>query len=280
MAPLLPLSFVNLAGRSGTGASSGGNPYEPLGQQPSTPIEKANLRSFQSSKSGSSSSNSSSSSSNTSRPGTRLLSALIHLAVIGFAAFGVASLVEEKLGRLVRVHRLTTEQLSQTGWERQPLVVSAHDDILSNNNNLHDHASESSSSASNQKQQSTSAAVFRDFSSNADAPASIDQQHLLILTPCRNCADTLERYFQLVTALDHPKQQTSIGFLVSDETDATVDLMTDFIAAHQDDYRRMTLLRKDFTIPDVLEGSARHSAYLQDQRRCVSLYSFRNCSWN
>lgn len=180
--------------------------------------------------------------------GCRLWVSLFQLAVVVLACFGISQFVEQKLGRLIRVHRLSDQELSQVGWSRPPLRTTF---TSSPTEPAHSHARP----------------LVHDFQSSSSSPQTIQDQHLLILTPCRNCATTLPRYFELVESLDHPKDKTSIGFLVSDDTDDTVDLMSDFITRHQDEYRQLTLLRKDFSLPSMLEGPARHSAYLQDQRR-------------
>lgn len=184
----------------------------------------------------------------------RLISTAVQLVIVAMACFGLSQLVEQKLGRIIRVHRLSAEELSQAGWTRPTLSQSHLAGASGDVTMLSDAASKM---------------IVKDFNALDEVSQSIKDQSLLILTPCRNCATTLPRYFDLVSNLTHPKDKTSIGILVGDESDNTVELVSEFMTKHQSEYHRLTLLRKDFSLPAMteLEGAARHSAYLQDQRR-------------
>lgn len=91
---------------------------------------------------------------------------------------------------------------------------------------------------------------------------------LLVLTPMKNAARFLDRYFTNLAALEQDPADISLGFLVSDSTDGTTDALRARLPELEARYRRVTIVEKDFgfTIPEDLR---RWSAALQAPRRIV-----------
>jgi hypothetical protein len=113
--------------------------------------------------------------------------------------------------------------------------------------------------------------TLHDFADLSKAPRTPDEQHVLILSPLRNAEPTLSAFFSLLATFDHPRAQTSLGFLIGDEEDATGSLVADWVKeqVEKGEYRHVTLIRKDFGL-DSPKGNARHVKWVQPQRRCVT----------
>jgi hypothetical protein len=105
-------------------------------------------------------------------------------------------------------------------------------------------------------------------SSNAQSSRAATPPRVLILTPVKQAAAHLERYFELLGRLDHPRDRLSLGLLESDSTDGTFELLEGRIAALREDYARVTLVKRDFAFhfPD---GVPRWAPPLQLARRTV-----------
>ncbi|RKP06955.1 hypothetical protein THASP1DRAFT_6863, partial [Thamnocephalis sphaerospora] len=69
---------------------------------------------------------------------------------------------------------------------------------------------------------------------------------LLMLTPLKNAASQLDRYFHLLAQMTYPKHRMSLAFLVGDETDDTYDRLIEHLYRVRSQYRRVIVLRKDF----------------------------------
>ena len=95
-----------------------------------------------------------------------------------------------------------------------------------------------------------------------------DPATILILTPVKQAAAHLDRYFELIAQLDHPAEQISLGMLEGDSSDGTYELIEQRFERLRDRHRRVTLVRWDagFQFP---EGVARWVAPLQLPRRVV-----------
>lgn len=92
------------------------------------------------------------------------------------------------------------------------------------------------------------------------------QSHVLILTPLKNAAAYLPRYFELVNRLTYPKELISLSFLVSDTDDNTVDMLKNF--AHQGhNFHHINILERDFNYE--LPEDRRHTFELQPMRRAM-----------
>ncbi|KAI8337066.1 Anp1-domain-containing protein [Chlamydoabsidia padenii] len=106
----------------------------------------------------------------------------------------------------------------------------------------------------------------------ATGQAADNEEHVLILTPLKNAASYLPRYFELVHRMNYPKHLISMAFLVSDTSDDTVAILKekaeDFLnPAEQDEerYHSISIFEKDFDF--VLPEDRRHEFEMQPLRR-------------
>lgn len=93
-------------------------------------------------------------------------------------------------------------------------------------------------------------------------------ERLLILTPMKQCAHILDRYLANIAGLEKDPAEISLGFLVSDSTDGTLELLRERLPELEARYRRVTVVEKDFGF-DVPEDLRRWSASIQAPRRIV-----------
>ena len=91
---------------------------------------------------------------------------------------------------------------------------------------------------------------------------------LLVLTPMKQAAAQLDRYFASLAKLEQDPADISLGFLVSDSPDGTAAALRERLPELQRRYRRVTLIERDFdfTVPEDLR---RWSAAIQAPRRTV-----------
>jgi hypothetical protein len=78
---------------------------------------------------------------------------------------------------------------------------------------------------------------------------------VLVLTPLKQAAMHLDRYFELLSSLSFPAEQISLGLLEGDSTDDTYAQVTRRLDALRARYRRVTLTRWDagFQFPAGIE---------------------------
>jgi len=190
---------------------------------------------------------------------------IAQIVVVGFACYGILMLVDIMLGRVVRVTKSTPEQLKQAGWARQPFKMPTDQTILENSFNM-------------------GRVVMHEFPPTSDIhlSKSVNDLHLLILSPFRNAEKNLPTLFELLGLLQHPKENTSLGFLIGDEDDRSSTLLHAFATSTKArEYRQVTLLRKDFNM-DIPGGNNRHLSFLQNERRYVSICpdpKFKHMKW-
>ncbi len=91
---------------------------------------------------------------------------------------------------------------------------------------------------------------------------------VLVLTPVKQAAGNLDRYFAVLAQLDHPAGRLSLGLLEGDSTDDTYERLQAALPALRATYRRVTLAKWDahFQIPP---GVPRWAPPLQLPRRVV-----------
>src|SRR5262245_29942458 len=91
---------------------------------------------------------------------------------------------------------------------------------------------------------------------------------VLVLTPVKQAAHHLQRYFEALRELDYPADRISLGMLEGDSTDRTYERIAERLIALRERYRRVTLARWDagFQLPD---GVPRWALPLQLPRRVV-----------
>ncbi|KAI8093042.1 Anp1-domain-containing protein [Halteromyces radiatus] len=107
----------------------------------------------------------------------------------------------------------------------------------------------------------------------ATGQAKDNEEHVLILTPLKNAASYLPRYFELVDRMSYPKHLISLAFLVSDTTDDTVAILKEKAEQftgnnndpQQERYHSISIFEKNFDF--VLPEDRRHEFEMQPLRR-------------
>jgi GT2 family glycosyltransferase len=91
---------------------------------------------------------------------------------------------------------------------------------------------------------------------------------VLILTPVKQAAKHLDRYFELLAGLQYPAERISLGLLEGDSTDDSYGKIAERLGALREHYRKVTLLQwnANFQFPDGVE---RWAAPFQLPRRVV-----------
>ncbi|WP_326601725.1 glycosyltransferase [Streptomyces sp. NBC_01800] len=79
----------------------------------------------------------------------------------------------------------------------------------------------------------------------AVAPAS-ERPLVLVLTPLKDAAAFLPGYLDSLRSLDYPREAISLGLLEGDSKDTTPELLQQVLPALEAEYRRVTLVRRDF----------------------------------
>jgi hypothetical protein len=69
---------------------------------------------------------------------------------------------------------------------------------------------------------------------------------VLILTPVKQAARHLDRYFELIGRLDYPPDRISLGMLESDSTDGTFERVQERLPELRERYAKVTLVKRDF----------------------------------
>lgn len=98
---------------------------------------------------------------------------------------------------------------------------------------------------------------------------------VLLLTPLKQASGHLEQYFGLIQSLTYPKSKISLGYLVSDSSDGTYELVKQHF--HSDlgasengtKYKRITLIKQDFSYNPGTSWGDIHSLRNQLSRRSV-----------
>jgi hypothetical protein len=100
-----------------------------------------------------------------------------------------------------------------------------------------------------------------------------NRERVLILTPLRDAAPYLEKYFDLLYKLTYPHELIDLAFLVGDCKDDTLANLAselDRIQNHADEkirFRSATVVRKDFGADVEMSVEERHSFAAQGPRR-------------
>jgi hypothetical protein len=206
---------------------------------------------------------------------------LFHITSLAFALIGIYTLIGFNNGRFMRTPVYSAYDIAQTGYSRQlaaPVAVPSPDDET-RSNSLENQDSSPPFDYDDDRIRRPSTTTLQmwtfpgqsdpDFGTPSAAPfTESSNQHLLILSPIRNAHSILPTYFRHLENLQHPKENTSIGFLLSDEEDETGVLVQHWCDEQtaKGEYRHITLLRKDFGLM-VPQGQARHKNWIQAQRR-------------
>ena len=99
-----------------------------------------------------------------------------------------------------------------------------------------------------------------------------NEEHILLLTPLKDAAPYLSKYFELVAELTYPHHLIDLGFLVGDSTDDTLAVLAmelERIQKRPDQipFRSVTIVEKDFGGLHSQDVEDRHSFEAQGPRR-------------
>ncbi|RDW60875.1 glycosyltransferase family 62 protein [Coleophoma crateriformis] len=103
--------------------------------------------------------------------------------------------------------------------------------------------------------------------------AVINEERVLILTPLRDAAPYLPKYFDLLSELTYPHHLIDLGFLVGDSTDDTLAVLAaelDRIQRQQDGnvpFNSVLIVEKDFGVATAQSVEERHGFAAQAPRR-------------
>ncbi|KAF5104920.1 hypothetical protein DV451_000313 [Geotrichum candidum] len=108
-----------------------------------------------------------------------------------------------------------------------------------------------------------------DTKSTADAIKN--EERVLILTPLKDAALYLRKYFELISALSYPHHLIDLAFLISDTTDETLGVLAvelERIQTGNVPFNRVSVFSKDFGYSlDNLDVEQRHAFAAQGPRR-------------
>jgi hypothetical protein len=91
---------------------------------------------------------------------------------------------------------------------------------------------------------------------------------VLILTPVKQAARHLDRYFELIGRLEYPPERISLGLLESDSTDGTFERLQERLPALRERFAKVTLVKRDFGF-QIPAGSPRWTPPFQLARRVI-----------
>ena len=91
---------------------------------------------------------------------------------------------------------------------------------------------------------------------------------ILVLTPLKDAADSIEGYCARIRALTYPHSQISLGFLEGDSSDETWAELARRVEDLRGEFRRVTVQKKDFGYR-IPMGVHRGAAPIQAERRAV-----------
>ena len=112
--------------------------------------------------------------------------------------------------------------------------------------------------------------------------AAQNEERVLILTPLRDAAEHLPKYFDLLTALTYPHHLIDLAFLVGDSVDDTLAVLAAELARIQKQTESLTvpfnsvlIVEKDFGIVNAQSVEERHAFKAQAPRR-INMARARN----
>ncbi|KAK2753347.1 hypothetical protein FQN55_003476 [Onygenales sp. PD_40] len=101
--------------------------------------------------------------------------------------------------------------------------------------------------------------------------AAVNGERVLILTPLRDAAPYINKYFDLVTELTYPHDLIDLAFLVGDSTDDTLAVLSAELDRVQKDekvaFHSVTIVQKDFGSSVSMEVNEKHGFEAQGPRR-------------
>ncbi|KAG5297564.1 N-glycosyl-transferase [Histoplasma ohiense] len=103
--------------------------------------------------------------------------------------------------------------------------------------------------------------------------AALNNERVLIVTPLRDSAAYLPKYFDLVTELTYPHHLIDLAFLVSDTTDDTLAILAAELEriqkAEKIAFRSASVIQKDFGLDLSMEVHTKHGFEAQAPRRKI-----------
>ena len=96
------------------------------------------------------------------------------------------------------------------------------------------------------------------------------KERILILTPLKDAANYLSKYFELIAELTYPHELIDLGFLISDTTDETLSVLAlelERLQKRPDRFRSAMVVEKDFGFMLSQDVEDRHSFEAQGPRR-------------
>ncbi|KAJ1900027.1 hypothetical protein LPJ81_004026, partial [Coemansia sp. IMI 209127] len=138
------------------------------------------------------------------------------------------------------------------------------------------------SSANTERLTAESQLILKNNGDVAPYTSEPDADSILILTPLKNNAKHLARYFALLDKIRYPRNRISLAFLVSDSTDNTQQMLVESRQWYQEKapvevrFKRFEIYRQDFFYS--LPRSQRHLRNKQRERRTMMARA-RNYLW-
>ena len=98
-------------------------------------------------------------------------------------------------------------------------------------------------------------------------PAAVAKApHLLVLTPVKDAAAFLDRYFENLCGLDYPRDRIAVALLEGDSQDGTHALLTNIAARLADEFARIEVYKRDY---DFRLDGPRWEPRVQLRRRSI-----------
>lgn len=99
----------------------------------------------------------------------------------------------------------------------------------------------------------------------------INKERVLLLSPLKDAAHYLPKYFDLLLAMTYPHELIDLAFLISDSSDETLAVLTtelERVQAGKKPFNRVNIFTKDFDFKmDNMDVEERHSFAAQAPRR-------------
>ncbi|KAI5301746.1 hypothetical protein KEM56_001402 [Ascosphaera pollenicola] len=118
----------------------------------------------------------------------------------------------------------------------------------------------------------TSSIEVKDLNAITSTPKAVqNEERVLILTPLRDAAPYLEKYFDLISQLTYPHHLIDLGFLVSDSSDDTLGILSKELERVQSmpdrAFHNAVVVKKDFGETLDMAVESRHGFEAQAPRR-------------
>jgi hypothetical protein len=107
---------------------------------------------------------------------------------------------------------------------------------------------------------------------------------ILIAVPVRDAADTLDRLFECLLSLRHPRDELSLAFLEGDSSDNSFEMLRAFAKVHAGAFRRIEVIKCDYgvTTPEprwALESQRSRRSHIAKVRNELLRQALRDEDW-